>query len=476
MIIPDNTSRFYIDGKWIKPIGSRKIPVENPATGETVAEIALGDAADVDRAVVAARQAFPTFSATSVESRLELLRRIIDELEVRTDRMARLTSLEIGSPFAFSLAFHVKIMSIIINSMVETLHSFAFEEPIDGGLLVREPIGVCGLIVPWNAPLAILAGKVATAIAAGCTMVVKPSELSPLGTLVFAEALDAAGVPKGVFNLINGDGTTAGQRLTEHPDVDFISFTGSTRAGRLVSQSASSNIKHVHLELGGKSANIVLPGVNLEEVVTAGVARCYVGSGQSCQAPTRMLVHRDEHRDALEIAAAAAATVRLGDPFDAETTMGPVISQTQFGRVQTMIESGISEGATLVTGGLGRAEGLSAGYFVRPTIFGNVRPDMKISREEIFGPVLSILPYNTEEEAVQMANDSDYGLAGWVWSDNEDRARRVARAMRTGRVYINGAAPTMSAPFGGYRMSGNGRENGAIGLSQYLEVKALLGY
>ena len=220
----------------------------------------------------------------------------------------------------------------------------------------------------------------------------------------------------------------------------------------------------------------MLPGVNLEEVVTAGVARCYVGSGQSCQAPTRMLVHRDEHRDALEIAAAAAATVRLGDPFDAETTMGPVISQTQFGRVQTMIESGISEGATLVTGGLGRAEGLSAGYFVRPTIFGNVRPDMKISREEIFGPVLSILPYNTEEEAVQMANDSDYGLAGWVWSDNEDRARRVARAMRTGRVYINGAAPTMSAPFGGYRMSGNGRENGAIGLSQYLEVKALLGY
>lgn len=476
MIVPNTTHQFYIDGEWVSPLGAERLDVENPATEAAFASIALASPPDVDRAVTAARAAFPGFAATSAAERSAMLRALMVELDRRSEAIAALVTAEMGSPLEFARSFHVAGAIGNIGAMAQTLEGYDFEESIPGARVVREPIGVCGLIIPWNAPTTLLSTKVATALAAGCTVVVKPSEVSPLSALLFAEAVDAAGIPAGVFNLINGDGPTAGQRLAEHPEVDMISITGSTRAGRLVAMAAAESVKRVHQELGGKSASIILLDADFDTIVPAGLARCFVGGGQSCQSPTRMLVPRDRHEEAMALAAAAADAIRVGDPLDTTTGMGPVVNRPQFEKIQSMIAAGIADGAVLAAGGPGRPVGLDRGYYVRPTVFGNVAPDHRIAREEIFGPVLSIIPYDDEAQAVAIANDSVYGLAGWVWSADLDRARRVARALRTGRVYINGAPPAPNVPFGGYRMSGNGRENGTYGLEEYLEVKALLGY
>lgn len=476
MKLPDTSKSLYIEGKWQSPSSGETHDIENPATEEVFSSIALASAADVDRAVAAARAAFPAFAATAPADRVALLRRIATEIETRADAIGELVTAEMGSPIDFAREFHACNSAAAFRNMADTLETFEFETSMPGARIVREAIGVCGAIVPWNVPTGLLSNKLCAAFAAGCTVVAKPSEFSPLSTFVLIEALEAAGVPSGVVNIVNGVGPVAGQRLAEHPDVDLISLTGSTRAGRMVSVAAAANVKRVHLELGGKSANILLPDADFAHAVPWGVARSYIGSGQSCQAPTRLLVPRDRHDEAVELAAAKANSFVVGDPRDPTTTMGPVAIRHQWEAIQQMIAAGIDGGATLAAGGLGRPEGLERGFYIRPTIFGNVAPDSRIAREEIFGPVLSIIPYDSEEEAVAISNATDYGLAGWVFSADLERARRVARGMRTGRVYINGAPPAPNVPFGGYRMSGNGREQGTFGLEEYLEVKALLGY
>jgi aldehyde dehydrogenase (NAD+) len=362
------------------------------------------------------------------------------------------------------------------KEMVSVLESYEFEYFMEDALIRREPIGVCGLITPWNWPLNQITSKLASALAAGCTVVVKPSEISPLSGIILTEILHDAGVPKGVFNLVNGDGPTVGDAISSHPDIDMVSFTGSTRAGVLVAKAAAETVKRVTQELGGKSANIVLDDADLAKVVPAGVLRCFTNTGQSCQAPTRMLVNRSQRDAAVALAKQAGASVRLGDPFEPATTMGPLVSKIQFDKVQSLIQSGIKEGATLVCGGPGRPEGLEHGYFVRPTVFADVTPDMTIAKEEIFGPVLSMMNYDTEDEAIAIANATSYGLAGYVQGGDVERVRRVASKLRAGRIYLNGAAAPRGAPFGGYKQSGNGREHGVFGFEEYLEAKAVLGY
>jgi aldehyde dehydrogenase (NAD+) len=473
--VSSNDLKFYIDGAWVKPALPRQIDVINPATETPAGSISLGSEIDVDGAVAAARRAFESYSQLSLAERMALLARIIEQYERRIPEIAEAVTAEMGSPAGFARSFHASAPVSVLKQMIEIMRTYEFERPLGTTLLVREPIGVCGLITPWNAPVAAVMGKMAPALAAGCTVVVKPSEVAPLSCIILAEVLHSAGVPKGVFNLVNGDGATVGQRIAAHPDIDMVSFTGSTRAGVLVAKAAADSVKRVHQELGGKSANIILPDADIETVVAAGLQRCYVGGGQSCQAPTRMLVHRSQQERAFASAKAAAEAVKVGDPRDPQTTMGPVVNEAQFEKVQRLIASGIEEGATLVTGGLGRPDGLTRGYYVRPTVFGNVGRHFTIAQEEIFGPVLSILPYETEEEAISIANDTMYGLAGWVYSADLNHARAVAREMRTGRVYLNGAPPDPAAPFGGYKRSGNGREGGVFGFESYLELKALLG-
>jgi aldehyde dehydrogenase (NAD+) len=471
-----NNMNFYIDGQWVAPVVPAALDVINPATEEVAGQISLGSAADVDRAVVAARRPFPSYAAASREERLTLLQRIIAGYEARIGELARAMTAEMGSPITFSN--EVQTVNALANfkEAVTVLKTYEFERFMGGTLIRREPIGVCGLITRWNWPLNQVTSKVAPALAAGCTVVLKPSEVAPLSAIIFTEILHGAGVPKGVFNLVNGDGPTVGEAISRHPDIDMVSFTGSTRAGILVAKAAAETVKRVAQELGGKSANIILEDADLAKSVSAGVLRCFTNTGQSCQAPTRMLVHSSQRDAAVALAKSAAERAKVGDPLDPATTMGPVVSKAQFDKVQRLIETGIREGATVVCGGAGRPAGFNRGYFVRPTVFADVTPEMTIAREEIFGPVLSMMTYDTEEQAIAIANNTTYGLAGYVQSGDLDRAKRVAARIRAGRVYLNGAPVDRSVPFGGYKQSGNGREQGVFGLEEYLEVKAVLGY
>jgi len=468
--------QFYIDGQWVNPADSRTMDVVNPATEEVYGRISIGSAADVDEAVAAATRAFETFSETSREERIDLLQAILDVFIRRADEVAEAIMDEMGAPWG--LAKHAQAASGTqhIAAAIEALKSYEFEEKIGSAMIVKEPIGVCGLITPWNWPMNQIAVKVAPAIAAGCTMILKPSEIAPFDAILFAEILDEAGVPAGVFNLINGDGPGVGTALSSHPGISMVSFTGSTRAGVLVAQNAAPSVKRVAQELGGKSANIILDDADLETAVADGTKGMFDNTGQSCDAPSRMLVPRDKMNEAAAIAAKVAAGTVVGNPREKGTRVGPVVSELQWNKIQDLIQKGIDEGATLAAGGTGRPDGLERGYYVKPTVFADVNNDMTIAREEIFGPVLSIIPYDSEDEAVQIANDTPYGLSGYVSSGDLERARRVASRMRTGMVHINGADLEALAPFGGYKQSGNGREWGAHGMDEFLEVKSVYGY
>jgi len=467
--------KFYIDGAWVDPATPSTLGVVNPATEEIFAQISLGSKADVDRAVTAARRAFATYSETSVEERLSWLQKIIDGFKARLPELARTMTLEMGAPITFATERQATVALFHFEEAARVLAQYRFEERVGNGIVRREPIGVCGLITPWNWPLNQVASKVAPALATGCTVVLKPSEIAPLSAMLFAEIVDAAGVPPGVFNLVNGDGPTVGEAIAAHPGIDMVSFTGSTTAGVRVAKLAADTVKRVAQELGGKSANIILTDADLKKAVIEGVHACYTNAGQNCQSPTRMLVPRAQLGTAFAAAQQAVGSIRLGDPLDPASTMGPLVSQAQFDKVQDFIQSGIDEGATLVAGGPGRPADINRGYYVRPTVFGHVAPQMRIAREEIFGPVLSIISYDTEDEAVEIANDTPFGLAGFVQSGDVARARKVANRIRAGRVYLNGAPFDRSLPFGGYKQSGNGREFGVFGFEEYLEVKAVIG-
>ena len=468
--------QFYINGEWVNPVEARPFEVINPATEEVIATISLGSAADVDRAVAAAKAAFPAYSQTTREQRIELMQRIMATYQARYAEFAEAISDEMGAPMGLATKAQAALMLAHLGTAIEVLKNFEFEEDLGTTRVFREPVGVCGFITPWNWPGNQIACKMAPALATGCTMVLKPSEIAPLDAYLLAEVMHEAGVPAGVFNLVNGDGPTVGAILSSHPDVDMVSFTGSTRAGVQVAKNAADTVKRVCQELGGKSANIMLDDVDFQSAVTRDVLGCFSNSGQSCNAPTRMLVPESRMADVIEIARAAAAQVKVGDPRAEGTTMGPVVSEVQYNKIQRLIQAGIDEGAELVCGGPGKPEGIEKGYFVRPTVFAGVRNDMTIAREEIFGPVLSIIPYRDEEDAVRIANDTVYGLSGYVSSASLDRARRVASRLRTGNVHLNGAGMDIAAPFGGYKQSGNGREWGAHGFDDFLEIKAVLGY
>ena len=468
--------KFYIDGEWVDPVEPRTLDVINPATEAVVGRISLGSAADVDKAVAAAKRAAPGFANTTREQRIELLQSILDVFERRHDEIAEAIMDEMGAPWKLAKYAQAASGPQHLGAALEVLKTYAFEERHGDTLIVKEPVGVCALITPWNWPMNQIACKVAPALAAGCTMVLKPSEIAPFDAMIFAEVLDEAGVPKGVFNLVNGDGPGVGTALASHPDVDMVSFTGSTRAGVAVAQNAAPTVKRVAQELGGKSANIILDDADFEKAVKGGARECFDNTGQSCNAPTRMLVPKDRLEEAGRIAAEVAAATTTGDPRKEGVRMGPLVSELQWNKVQDLITKGIEEGATLVAGGPGRPEGIDTGYFVQPTVFTDVTNDMTIAREEIFGPVLSIMGYEDEEDAIRIANDTPYGLSGYVSSGDLDRARRVAARLRTGMVHINGADLDAFAPFGGYKQSGNGREWGAHGIDEFLEVKSIYGY
>ena len=468
--------QFYIDGKWVSPAQARDFVVINPASEERVATISLGSAADVDKAVAASKTAFESYSETAVEERLAFLHRIIEVYQAKSDEIAETITLEMGAPLSLSRKAQAPAGLAHLSEIVKVLGSFKFEELKGSTLMRKEPIGVSALITPWNWPMNQIVCKVAPALAAGCTVVLKPSEMAPLSAYLFAQILHEAGLPSGVFNLVNGDGPTVGATLAAHPDVAMVSFTGSTRGGVAVAQAAAPTVKRVTQELGGKSANIILDDANLDEAVADGVQTCFRNTGQSCNAPTRMFVPRSRMADAINAAKRAAEASRVGDPLAEGTAIGPLSSKAQFEKVQSFISRGVEEGAELIVGGLGRPEGISKGYFVRPTVFANVSNDMVIAREEIFGPVLCVIPYEDEDDAVRLANDTPYGLSGFVTLGNIERARRVAKRIRSGNVHINGARIDFAACFGGYKQSGNGREWGEAGLEEFLELKAIFGY
>ena len=468
--------QFYIDGQWVDPVEPRTLDVVNPATEEIYGRISLGSAADVDKAVSAASRAFESFSRTTREQRIELLQAILDEFARRHDDVAEAIMDEMGAPWGLAKGAQAASGSQHFKAALKALKTYEFEEHIGTTNVVREPIGVCGLITPWNWPMNQIAVKVAPALAAGCTMVLKPSEIAPFDAMVFAEILDAAGVPAGVFNLVNGDGPGVGSAISAHPDIAMVSFTGSTRAGVLVAQNAAPTVKRVAQELGGKSANILCDDDTFARAVEGGTQEMFDNTGQSCNAPSRMLVPRHRMDEAAAIAARVAETIKVGNPRDEGIEMGPVVSETQWNKIQGLIQAGIDEGATLAAGGTGRPDGLDKGYFVKPTVFTNVTNDMTIAREEIFGPVLSILPYDDEDEAVRIANDTPYGLSGYVSCADLDKARDIAARLRTGMVHINGAWLDSAAPFGGYKQSGNGREWGHHGIDEFLELKSVYGY
>ena len=469
-----NLSKFYINGEWVAPLGSATMGVENPATEEIVGQVALGSVADADRAIAAARAAFDAFTVWSADDRIALLERILAEYNARYDDFAQAMSTEMGAPMAWAKDAQAWAGQVHLESTIKAAKEFHWEERRGDTLLIREGIGVCALITPWNWPMNQIACKVGPAIAAGCTMVLKPSEIAPLSGVLFAEVCHAAGVPAGVFNMVNGTGPEVGARLSSHPQVDMVSFTGSTRAGVQVATAAAPTVKRVAQELGGKSANIILPSADLAAAVAGGVEGCFGNTGQSCDAPTRMFVPMARMDEALAVAKEAAEKVVVGDPNDPAVTMGPLISKLQFDKVQGLIQNGIDEGATLVTGGVGRPVGVNRGWFVRPTIFGHVTNDMTVAREEIFGPVLAVIGYDTVDDAVEMANDTVYGLAAYVQGERAE-AVAVGRRLRAGQVSLNYPAWDTFAPFGGYKQSGNGREYADWGIHDFCEVKALVG-
>jgi aldehyde dehydrogenase (NAD+) len=468
--------QFYINGQWVDPVTPKSHDVINPATEEVCAHISLGSEADVDKAVAAAKAAFKSFSRTSVAERVELLENCVEVYKKYYADIANAIREEMGAPASLAMTAQAYTGQGHLEEAARVLKTFQFEEDLGEHRIFKEPIGVCGLITPWNWPVNQISCKVAPALAVGCTMVLKPSEVAPLSAYLFAQVMDEAGVPAGVFNLVNGDGPTVGTALSKHPDVDMMSFTGSTRAGSLVAQNAAPTVKRVTQELGGKSPNIVLADADLEAAVTRGVMHMYQNTGQSCNAPSRMLVPAELLEQAEAIAAKVTEAVVVGDPADEATTMGPVVSDVQFKKIQALIEKGIEEGAKLVTGGPGRPDGIDKGYFIRPTVFSQANNEMTIAREEIFGPVLTMIPYTSEEEAIEIANDTAYGLAGYVQGGDLGHAREVAARIRAGNVNINGASGGFNVPFGGYKQSGNGREWGSHGFTDYLEIKAVAGH
>jgi aldehyde dehydrogenase (NAD+) len=468
-------NKFYINGEWVEPAGRETIDVINPATEEAFATISMGTAEDVDAAAKAARAAFPAWSQSSVEERIAVLKKIMAGIQARSADLAAAITSEMGAPVGLANAAQVPSGLGHFAAVLPVLENYKFQETRGSTLIVKEAAGVCGFITPWNWPLNQIACKVAPALAAGCTIVLKPSEVAPINAYILAEIIDECGLPPGVFNLVNGDGPNVGAAISAHPEVDVVSFTGSTRAGREVAKAAADGIKRVTQELGGKSANIILDDVaDFGKAVFSGVLNCFGNSGQSCNAPTRMLVPKARMAEAIESAKAAAAKAVVGDPTNEGTSLGPVVSELQFNKINALIEAGIKEGAELIAGGPGRPEGLEKGYYIKPTVFANVTNDMTIAREEVFGPVLTIIGYEDDAEAVAIANDTEYGLSGYV-SGEPAHAQQIALQIRTGMVHINGAPLDISAPFGGYKKSGNGREWGLEGFEEYLETKAMMG-